>query len=142
MGAVMRSAFVRFEDWPLRLQAYVEERQARPFEWGALDCCTFAAGAVKAIAGADLLAPLGLDYTNEIGAARVVKSYGETVADVATNFLGDPIPVTMAQRGDIVYRPGPLFGSLGVSFGVRAWFPSEGGLIAVLTLDCSQAWAV
>lgn len=44
--------------WPERLEKYIAEREKARFAWGVHDCCRFAAGAVEAMTGADLMADL------------------------------------------------------------------------------------
>jgi hypothetical protein len=46
----------RYEDWPQRLVAAIEAARGRPFSWGAMDCCLFAADVVLAMTGVDYAA--------------------------------------------------------------------------------------
>ena len=39
----------RLDDWPTRLNAFIDAARERPFAWGTWDCCTFAAAAVETV---------------------------------------------------------------------------------------------
>lgn len=92
----------RLPDWPARLVAFFEERDRQAFSWGVNDCCTFAAAAVRATTGADLLAALPQRWDDASGAARVLRRE-RGLAGAVTARLGPPLPTpALAQRGDVV----------------------------------------
>ncbi|MGL4489217.1 MAG: DUF6950 family protein, partial [Rhizobiaceae bacterium] len=40
-------------NWPEKLAEFINSNRGRAFEWGAFDCCMFAADAAKIISGKD-----------------------------------------------------------------------------------------
>lgn len=62
----------------------------------------------------------------------------ESVEDLARGYLGDPIPLLTAQRGDIVLYDG----ALGVCVGSRCAFAGMEGLVSQRLRDCERAWRV
>jgi hypothetical protein len=102
LEAMNTAATDRLQDWPARLDAYVEAHRKTCFAWGAHDCVTFAAGAIAAITGSDPLQ--GLTWGSAGGALRQLELEGGILAAV-TRRLGDPIPPAMCQRGDLLLMP-------------------------------------
>lgn len=93
----------RLPDWEPALVAWLEACERLPFQWGVHDCCSFAAGAVRAQTGADFYEPFAGGYTTELGSQRALKRRG--FADLFGPFtaaLGDPVAPLLLQRGDIV----------------------------------------
>lgn len=89
----------RLPHWPDRLDAYVESRRLMPFDWGANDCVTFAAGAVAAITGVTVLTPT---WTTAMEAARALEEAGG-MAEAVASVLGRPSQNWKeARRGDVV----------------------------------------
>lgn len=89
---------MRFPDWPERLAAYIAARETRRFEWGkgAQDCCSFAAGAVAAITGRDVMADIP-PYSSAEEADVILTTPLEALLDArfARRDVG------FAQRGDV-----------------------------------------
>ena len=81
--------------------AYLDGRQAQPFAWGssANDCISFAAGAVRALTGRDLIAEAGLSWTTARGAARVLHRVGGISG--ALDRVLSRMPCARAHRGDV-----------------------------------------
>lgn len=141
----------RFEDWPQRLDAWVERVRARPFAWGEWDCVTCAASAVQEITG---VSPLGgLAWSGAIGAARQLEADGGLEAAVTAR-LGEPIAAAYAQRGDLVMilHPGETPGApdaepphreiLAVCLADVAAAPGPNGLEFISMLCALRAWCV
>lgn len=103
----------RKPDWETRLAAYLEPLRARPFEWGAHDCCTFTAGAVEAMTGVDPMPEFRGSYSTATGSARALRRIG--AGDLASTMDAkfEAVPASLAQRGDIVMSSGLL----GICFG-------------------------
>lgn len=82
------------------LSAYLADRAGMPFAWGRKgnDCVSFAAGAVQAQTGRDVLC--GLDWRSEKGARRRVAVMGGLESAV-TSRMGAPIAPARAHRGDV-----------------------------------------
>ncbi|MFC6644133.1 DUF6950 family protein [Granulicella cerasi] len=97
------------------LPDYLLSCYSKPFVWGTLDCCLFAAGAALTMTGVDIAEEFRGKYTDEASAFALIKTVtgGSTVADAfawcATKYGmtewvksdGSPQPL-MAKRGDIV----------------------------------------
>lgn len=91
------------------LVAYLAAREATPFGWdrtdpGVQDCLTYAAGAVLAQSGVDLLAGAPA-WTNEEEARRIIALRGGLEAIVDAHLA--EVPRAMAMRGDIGAVLGP-----------------------------------
>lgn len=129
---------MRCADWEAALSAYLAEHRNAALEWGVLDCGRFAAGAVEAMTGDNLL-PKGT-YSTELGAAKVLRKAGfDTLAEYMDSVL--PVtPLAMARRGDVVMSDG----ALGICIGAEGLFlPIEGaGLVRKYRREWSNAWAV
>jgi len=109
----------RLPDWEARLAAYLEPLRARQFAWGRHDCCTFAAGAVKAMTGVDPMPEFRGRYRTALGSERALRRYGAGTLATTLDRKFTPIGAALAQRGDIVMSGGLL----GIC--------TAGGLIAV-----------
>lgn len=91
----------RFADWSVRLNAFVESRRHAAHLYGANDCGLFAADAIEAFAGVDLIADIRGTWSNEAEANAVIESLGgwEQLLEAR---LGRPVGVRQARRGDVV----------------------------------------
>lgn len=129
----------RRPDWPVRLDAFIEQRRRTPFAWGVHDCCQFAREGVRALTGVDPAKGWGLRrYTTAKGAASTLKRLGG-VAAIPERAGCMRLPrVALAQRGDIVEREGVL----GICVGAHVAMPGATGLIFTSLLDCTSAWRV
>ena len=119
---------------------YVECCRLRPFAWGRHDCALFAAGAVLTLTGHDPAADARGAYTTEWGALRWLKRQGMTLRELAAQRLGEPRPVLLARRGDLVWLPDP--GALGVCLGHDCAFPGPAGLEFRPLADCACCWRI
>jgi hypothetical protein len=107
----------RYQDWPERLAAFIEERRYVPFTWGTNDCCIFAADAMLAITGRDFADGMR-NYSTELGAARIIKEAGgmrELVKGLKQK------PVGFANRGDLVLCDAENGETFGICFGDGLW---------------------
>lgn len=138
----------RFEDWPIRLDRFLQAASGRPFSWGGhgggSDCALFAADAVQAIRGDDPAAAFRGRYTTAIGAARALKRYGAgDLESTATMMLGEPLAnPLLAQRGDVVSvdtEDGP---ALGVCVGAKVAVVGKTGLVQMQLRGARKAWRV
>jgi len=145
----------RVADWTARLHAVIEAASVRPFAWGAHDCCVFAADCVRAITGSDPMAELRGAYDDARGAARLLAE--RDLRGRLLDALGYPIPVALAQRGDVVIvthlrivREGVVLldetaegrEAAGICLGEKSAFAAESGLAMLPTLACAAAWRV
>lgn len=136
----MTPKFQRLPDWQLRLEAFVAQRQAMPFAWGANDCALFAADAVRAITGRDP-APHMRGHRNARQAIRSQRAHCG-LGSLAVAALGPSMPVQQAAVGDVVLvRVGKRL-ALGVCNGATALGPGAQGLAALPMTDAVLAWGV
>lgn len=143
----MNEEIVRAHDWEERLACYLDLCSERPFLWGQHDCALFAAGAIKAMTGVDPAADFRGKYDDARGAAAALRELGSgTLYHTVCSWLGQPKPISLAHRGDIVMRNK----ALGVSVGTFAWFAGEEqsgnnlvqGLVSIPVADCDKAWGI
>jgi hypothetical protein len=145
----------KVQDWPKLLFHFIEARRLTPFAWGRQDCCLFACDGILAQTGLDPAAGMFRgQYRDPLGAARLVKKHGgvEAIAVQVCARLGyGPVPVAMAQRGDVVLMSAKnagvagLFGRqpvLGVCIGAEAAFTGTDGLVFHPVENCRRAWRV
>jgi len=121
------NGLVRTMTWDRDLQVYLDSmREADE------PCATFAAGAVHAVTGTDLLPA----FRGRMSWAR------DHLEAAVTEALGDPVPASFARMGDVIMCDG----NLGVCYGEVSFFMAlhEGqfGTAALPTLSCSAAWRV
>lgn len=144
------TTLTRSEDWTLKLRLYLEAQREVPFAWATNDCCTGATGWIKLATGVDVYAEFAGKYTDEASAMRAVKDIAggvgvEAAAVYITAKFGmGEIPVTHAQRGDVVLFDGELGAMLGIVnlHAVYSVFPGETGLRRIKTLSARRAWKV
>lgn len=124
-----------------KLVAYLAEAGARPFDWGAFNCCHLAAGWVEVCAGAHPMAGLPATPT-ERAARRLIRALGGTLADAWTRQLGrDPISPAMAQLGDVVLLDVDGRPVIGICNGMTAVAPLDvGGTTFVPMALATHAW--
>lgn len=80
--------------------AYLDAHARTPFAWGSHDCVCFAAGAVRALTGRDLLAEVGHHWTSERGALRLLRKLGG-VEGAVDQVLARLPGTAFAHRGDV-----------------------------------------
>lgn len=130
----------RHQDWQVRFEAFTRERRNMPFAWGSNDCALFAADAVQALTG-ERVCPELRGHRDEREGVRVLSSLGGVRA-LATAALGDPIPTTFANVGDIVVVRMGKHEALAVCNGQTALLPGPDGLAAVPMQQALAAWKV
>jgi hypothetical protein len=92
----------RLPNWRPRLLAEMEAAMHRPFEWGRQDCVLFVGDCIHAMTGKDPVADIRGRYADEAGARALFEelSGGRTWFGMVRTLL-DPVPVAMAQLGDV-----------------------------------------
>lgn len=130
----------RFEDWPVRLSAYLRERQQMPFEWGVNDCMAFVAKGVEALTGEDFFSTYS-DYSDEESAAEMLSQYGG-ISGIVTACLGaGSDKVLKAKRGDVVMVQLPeSTGGIVDDSGQRIAVVSPNGLLRVPLSKAVWVW--
>lgn len=132
---------MRRADWEQRLADLIDAASPLPFSYGSHDCALWAAAAVLAQTGADFGAPFRRRYKSAAGASRALRTIGEgDLPSTLTAALGEPVPPSMAGRGDIVMNDAA---AAGVCVGVYSLFVTElDGMTRFPTLACAMAWKV
>lgn len=132
----------RLPDWNMRLDALARARLCMPFAWGSNDCFGFAADAVQAMTGSDLLHGLrGNHRTWQAAYRRHARTPGGAVGVI--NAAGLPcIDPRLARRGDLVRIAQPLFDLLAICNGRDAIAPGVDGLELAPMDGAVSAWRV
>lgn len=135
----------RIRGWEGRLSDVLASAEARVGpgaepDWGTLDCATFAAGCAAALTGEDPLSGFPT-WTSKREALRVLAAEGG-LREAASRAFGEPIPVALAQRGDIGFSDDGELGQLGVVAGRWTLFLGDGRLTRFPTLSLDAAWPV
>src|SRR6267378_209453 len=132
------SALKRFDDWPTRLDAFIESRKEYAFSWGSQDCCLFACDCILEMTGEDLARQFRDCYHDAAEARSMLEHFSDepmTVGSLASEIAKakgiEEVPVSFAQRGDIVLVLQDERESLGVVslIGDTLWAPGEFGLV-------------
>jgi hypothetical protein len=142
------STLQRLSDWPLRLEAFVQQRAHQPFAWGVQDCALFAADAVQALTGVDVAPPALRRHRSARAALRSLRAHGG-LHGIAQAALGTPIPPVLATVGDVLLvnsnnlafvHPGrPM---LALCNGGTALATGQRGLVSVSLHSAVHAWRV
>ncbi|HEX5933511.1 MAG TPA: hypothetical protein VFY63_05045 [Pseudorhizobium sp.] len=90
----------RHPEWESRLNAVVAKHQAMDGAWGVSDCWTLTMDAVEAVQGKRILSKLSR-YKSEAAGYRVFAKAGFKTVEEALASVLEPVPVLMAQRGDV-----------------------------------------
>lgn len=129
---------MRLDNWNTLLNKHFQS--IGPFKWGENDCCMFSVECVKVITGVDH----GTEYRgyrSASGAYKVLKTY-DGVEGIATRQLGQPKPITQANRGDVVsFKNGEQI-ALGICLGDKIAAIGEYGLIFMPISVGIKSWSV
>ena len=116
---------IKHPNWRTKLARYLLDNQHRPFEWGAFDCCLFAADALKIQTGQDYAEAFRGRYKTELGAARALKRYGSgTLEDTLDQILGAGQNGVL-RDGDITLNNTENGPAVGVFYSGVIWVPGE-----------------
>jgi len=134
---------VRRQDWPLRLNAWLDSVRERAFSWGEFDCALGAADAVFAMTGVDYAVEFRQAYFSKRNAARLLAERGGLEA-LVTQALGEPLDgPKLAQRGDVVLVDSGVEGpALAVVIGAAAVAPSPAGVVFVPMAQWKVGWRI
>ncbi len=135
----------RPDGWDRRLRALIESARSQPFEWGRLDCCTFALADYEAMTGRG--APNVEPWSSLLQAKRLLKR--KTIRAWATDWFGAPGDMWQAgQRGDIALIDATRdtlaesSDALGVIVGATICCPGEEGLEFVPLSSARAVWRI
>lgn len=132
---------MRHEDWPNRLEAYVESKRSEPFKWGTNDCALFARGAVESVLVESSTSDLVMKYRSATGAKKwLLDNDAVDLWDYLDKHF-DRIHVRMAQRGDLV---GHITTDKSIGLCLNGMFttPSDNGLLFASMDDAVTAWRI
>lgn len=134
---------MRRDDWLLQLERVTAEAQARRFEWGTFDCCTFAFEVAHRLTGRHPMPGLLGSYSGKRGALEYLRARG--YPDLATGFddvLGPRKRPMMAQRGDIVMVGKRALGVVNRTGTCVLCISDESRIGALPLRDAIHAWTV
>ncbi len=131
----------RLRDWPERFDALVQSHAHTPFGWGAHDCCTFAADAVQALTGQDVMADLRARYDSALTAARLMEDLGGLQSAV-TALMGPPCSPVYCTVGDVLLVKNEGRALLAICNGTSGLAPGPAGLVAVDAQSALAGWRV
>lgn len=129
---------MRISSWEDALSDYIATKRHEPFEYGANDCCLFAAGAVEAITGEDPMPEFRGKYDSLKTSLQVIKDIGAGTLEATMDSKFSEIEIGQAQRGDLAF----LDGSVGVVMGGFAYFVSDDGLERINRSLWDKCWSV
>ena len=133
----------RQTDWQQRLDDYIADNMAVPFDWQTHNCTTFAAGWVREATGCTNTVP---ESASARQALRAVQAHGGLHAN-ACKWLGEPVPGAFARCGDVVLLHVPrsrnrTSKAFGVCVGAVVAAQGPGGLVMVPITETEAAWRV
>lgn len=117
----------------------VTDWRARPFEYGAVDCCQFARAVVREITGDDLGAEW--QYATEQEAREIIDRHGSLSA-LVTHYLGESVSAEKLRIGDICLVAAPGFEMLGAKSRIGAYVPTENGIGMAGNHRITHGWAI
>ena len=118
---------MRYHNWPLRFDEFVKSRKHMPFQWGVNDCSLFAADCILALTGVDHAGQGLRTYSSAKQAYRLLQGLGG-LHGVATLALGNPLPIKLAQIGDVVLCKSNTHDMLAICNGRLAIAPGPSGI--------------
>lgn len=129
---------MRIEGWENRLEELVQSKRNQPFNWANNNCMGFVAEAQKTITGETDFPEVLENLKNKNNALKLVLKNG-SLTDWVNKHL-EQIPITMAQRGDIVDVETCEGPAMGLCIGSRAVFIGKDGLEYVSLTSLIRAW--
>lgn len=138
------------DGWDIRLATFVNSKRGKNFEWGELDCLSFANEAVRVMTGDGFCDDWVAGYTSSIEALRryreKLKAEGfEDIIDAVNSRLTRVETVDSPMRGVIVARPMPgtvLQYSFGVCVGRDIAFMGENGTVFFKPDENDHMWEI
>lgn len=92
----------RLIDWQRRFNEYLASVRGKQFIWGEFDCCIFAADAVLAVTGEDLMYEFRGKYSSRLEAAQLLRELGSgTLLSTIEDRMGPPIAGAFGKRADV-----------------------------------------
>jgi len=136
----------RFDDWTIRLDAYLAWMVEESFSWGSNDCVLFVRNCIREMTGEDLARGFNTRYHDRKGALRLLSKEGlEPIIERIADKKGVPeIWPRFAQRGDVVLVDTDLGPALAIVdlTGERVLAPGPHGLTAWKLSLARRAWRI
>lgn len=141
---------MRFEHWPVRLNAIIGKYMRRPHEWGTFDCMTFVADCVWAVTQKDPGEGFRYTYNTRNDGLRIVVAAGglEEFVDsrlAAVGIQTERINPNFAQRGDVCLLAGLGFDGgpqLGICYGEHVLAKALDGVDRFPISAANVCWAI
>lgn len=131
------------QNWPTLLAKFIADNKKRPFEWGAFDCCLFAADAVQIITGKDYAESFRGRYKSKSGATKAIRAAGfESLSDVLCGLLGEAKTGINIQRGAVCLVDSQQGPAAGIFFGGVVWTTGPEGLVALPLNKVLCFWSI
>ncbi|WP_199287793.1 DUF6950 family protein [Kushneria phosphatilytica] len=127
-------------NWPQKLYDAIQAAHEAAFSWGENDCCTFAADCCIAVCGIDPAEKYRGHYTTEIGAKRKLTEIHGSLEKACDAYF-ERVPVTKAQRGDMVMFEGEIGNTMGVVWAGSVFSITQNGVRRVKATP-ELAWRV
>lgn len=127
------------KDWKARLHAFFVDSRSRRFAYGRWDCVLFAAGAVAAMGGPDLI-PRGLRWRDGASAERTLRALYGGLERAVSESCAKMKPISADFRlGDVVIYDGDKGPALGIHDGFGIKSPGADGLVTH-ALPARRGW--
>lgn len=133
---------MRYEDWVIKLQIYINAVIDKPFRYGGNDCCGFASGVIESITGINVLEHI--NYKRELKTYQKHKGLGlsDLIEQTLQKYMFKEISPLLAGRGDVVLCDGDNGITVGICMGSYIFLPGKSGLVATLLLNGKRAWRI
>lgn len=133
---------MRVDNWLSKLHQFVESRRRTPYQWGVNDCGTFSADAIEVVTGADPIADIRGQWTDEASAMQLLEANGGIVGLANRYFPGRRKEREMAQEGDLVLVKVEGKHSLAICVGRYAAAPGDDGVLLTEMTEARAVWEV
>ncbi len=131
---------MRYHNWQVRFEAFINSRMHTPFAWGTNDCAVFACDCVLAITGQDF--GMGLrEHRTAKEASDTLENVGGVVG-IADRSLGARIVVGLANVGDVILLNEDGRDSLAICNGGTVIAVAKSGLTTMSMSKAVAAWRV
>lgn len=140
------SSLRRKDNWRACFSAEVDRIKRTPFAWGEHDCGPGLAGnLVYAVTGVDCAAQFRGQYSDPLGAARIIREAGfDNLADAVASMLPEYDHPSQARIADVAaIKVDSVFGyALGVIDYERVFVLTENGMGTVDRSEIARAFKV
>lgn len=121
---------MRIAGWEGRLAEVIEGARSRPYALGEHDCFRLACEVVRALTGRELWLHFAGTYRTRREALRKIAELGNSPEEAAASLFGEPIPIGLAGRGDLVLVRADGDHHLGVVLGEEIAMLGEQGVVS------------